>query len=141
MFPIGLSIFVHLFILLLSFLKKLLDHVLLRMKWDLLKVKLSLFLRLKIGVPLTNRAGDSIFRRSFALMIFFTVVVSIMMTLLFIGPRLKTNSNLEFVAGLLKSNQTLASQDGTMILYSDGIMTVPPAFLPVSKDIGRPAQY
>ncbi len=140
MFPIGLSIFVHLFILLLSLLKQLIDHVLLKLKWDLSKVKLSLFLRLKIGAPLTNREGDSIFRKSFALMIFFTVVASIMMTLLLIGPRLKINSNLEFAADLLKSNQTLASQDESMISYNDGKI-IPLAILPAAKDIGRSVQY
>lgn len=139
MFPIGLSIFVHLFILLLSFLKKLVDFVLLKLRWDLFKVKLGLFLRLKIGVPLTDRAGDSIFRRFFALTILFAVFVLMITSLLSIGPRLKTNSNLEFVAGLLKNSRTLASQGEGMISYENGGI-IPPAVLPISKDIDRPAR-
>jgi len=138
MFPIGLSIFVHLFILLLLLLKKLVDYVLLKLRWDIFKVKLSLFLRLKIGVPLTDRAGDSIFRRFFALTILFAVFASMIAMMFFsIVPRLKTNSNLGFVAGLLKNNQTLASQGESMVNSQENKI-VSPAILPVSKDIDRP---
>ncbi len=141
MFPIGLSIFVHLFILLLSFLKKLVDRVLLKLRWYILRVKLSLFLRLRIGVPLTNRAGDSLFRRFFALTILFAVFVLMMITTLFsIVPHLKENSNLELLATLFKNNQTLASQGGSPISYENSEI-VPPAALPVPEYIDSSPQH
>ncbi|MFH0852735.1 MAG: hypothetical protein V1845_04020 [bacterium] len=140
MFPtIGLSIFIHLFILLLSFLKKLVDFVLLKLRWDLFKVKLSLFLRLKIGVPLTDRAGDSIFRRFFALSILAAVFVLMITSLFSIGPHLKANSNLELVASIFKGSQTLASQEEGMIL-SEGNKIIPLAILPVSEDVDGSVQ-
>lgn len=109
--PGGLSVFTHILIIILVYLKKLAEFLMDKMRWEIPKFKMNLYLRTKLASPLSGQAGDSRARRTLAYMIAFTIFVFILTTsIIFIGSRLRSDTNVEFVARNLKTYVAAARQ-------------------------------
>src|SRR4030042_3586903 len=107
----GLSVLTHILIIFLVYLKKLAEYVMDKMRWEVLKFKMNLYLRIKILSPLTGQAGDSFPRRALAYTISLTILAIIFsISVIFIGQRLKSSSNIEFIARNLKTDAAVARQ-------------------------------
>jgi hypothetical protein len=108
--PTGLSLLTHSLIVLLGLGKRLVEFIAQKTGHDVFKCKMNLHLGSKMAVPLTGQAGDSRLRRVFAYLIVLGVFVSVSLILVVsVGSRLRTNSNIDFVAELLK-NKTVAAE-------------------------------
>jgi len=120
MFPNGLSIIVHAFILLLALVKRLVEYVAEKMRWDIFKFKMNLYLRLKIGAPLVGASGDTLPRKIFSVFIILAVFVSVIVTMYVnIGSRLTENSNIDFILGLFGSKPLFAQSTNDSLYASD----------------------
>ena len=155
MFPNGLSLLTHSFIMLLVFMKRLIEKIAEKMGWDIFKFKMNLYLRLKVLTPLTGQANDNLLRRFLAYSIILFVFCFVSFTMFVsLGSRLTQNSNLDFIFNLMKSRSAEASQYIGQILpiirgpgevypvtnnYCKLLKDTPNvATLPVAKDVPGP---
>ena len=138
MFPNGLSVLTHAFILLLSLTKRLIEFVAEKMRWDIFKFKMNLYLRLKLGAPLAGRAGDTRLRRLFSYLIVIVVSSSVFLVMFMsVGARLAENSNIDLILGLFGNKPLFASVNEDVLNVNDYNAPVPGARLPSDSDYAK----
>jgi hypothetical protein len=123
MFPNGLSVLTHLSIVLLGLSKRLVEVVAEKMKWDIFKFKMNLYLGWKIFNPLTSQAGDNLARRVFSYIIILAVAsMVISATAVSIGSAFEKNSNIELAREFMNGGYAQAKEKVGSIVMKESVI-------------------